>query len=188
MNTWLSLLAVLVSFGAFGVSIYEASIMREQQKIMYQEQQLMLEQQRASVWPYLESNIDYMVNEEESKITYSFKNKGVGPAKINQLQLSLKDSIVADYSQILEIITSVLPANVGGNMNFVYRPPNGILSPEEELTWFSVQIPRFKGDQGVLWNFLLEFELCYCSIYKDCWTLKSKDDEPEEGCKLAKEE
>mgnify|MGYP001803509737 CR=1 FL=1 len=58
-NTWLSILAVLVSFGAFGVSIYEAGIMREQQKIMYQEQQLMLEQQKASVWPYLESETKF---------------------------------------------------------------------------------------------------------------------------------
>ncbi|MEN0047675.1 MAG: hypothetical protein AAF806_11505 [Bacteroidota bacterium] len=182
MNTWLSILAVLVSFGAFGVSIYEAGIMREQQEIMYQEQQLMLEQQKASVWPYLESDISYAYQPDGSSIIYKLKNKGVGPAKIKESNLSLKDSIVADYNQILEVITGLLPEDLGGKVNFSFRPPSGVLSPEEETVWLNITLPRFEGDMGILGNFLFQFEICYCSIYDDCWTLLSKSEEPVEGC------
>jgi len=186
-NTWLSILAVVVSFGAFGVSIYEAGIMRDQQEIMYQEQQLMLEQQKASVWPYLESDISYMYKPEKSALIYKLKNKGVGPAKINHYDLSTKGTALTDYNQIFEVINAMLPANFDGNINLIFRPSKGILSPEEEITWLSIELPRFEGDTDMIRNLGLAFEFCYCSIYNDCWTLSSANEEPEEGCNRLKD-
>ncbi|MEL6719231.1 MAG: hypothetical protein AAFO82_07760 [Bacteroidota bacterium] len=187
-NTWLSLLAVLVSFGAFGVSVYEAGIMREQQKIMYQEQQLMLEQQKASVWPYLESDVNYIYRPEKSAVTFKLKNKGVGPARLDQFQLRLNDSLVDGYGQILALITDLLPKDIDGNVNFGYQPPKGILSPTEEVTWLSIELPRFSDDRGILGNFLFNFDLCYCSIYNDCWTVSSTPDTPDKGCMIQEKE
>ena len=53
----MSIIAVLISLGALGVSLFEANIMRDQQQIMQ-------EQKRASVWPYLDA---------ASQFSYDFK-------------------------------------------------------------------------------------------------------------------
>ncbi len=173
-SDFMSLLAVLISIGAFAVSIYEARILKEQQALMQ-------DQQKAAVWPYVEPFIRYNFD-SSTGVTFSINNKGVGPARIEQTRLSINGEKISEYQQVIQIIQNHLPANTGFNIS--YSSPGGVLSADEEKTFLSIIGPRFPDAQKVLSELKVSFEICYCSIYGDCWTISEKEEEPIEGCEL----
>ena len=101
----MSLLAVLISLGAFWVSIYEANIMRDQQEIMQ-------EQTKAYVWPYIQANSKFSYDFKDDNwnvdLSYSILNKGVGPARIKETELKIGGQVVETYSETVELIEAIL--------------------------------------------------------------------------------
>ena len=66
----------------------------------YRSNQLQDRMLEASIWPYLywdSSNFDEQRNVDE--VFLGFRNVGVGPARIESLQLSYKGQLLADSSQ-----------------------------------------------------------------------------------------
>jgi len=172
-SDFISLMALIISLGAFGVSLYEANILKSQQAIMQ-------EQQRASVWPYLECDANFVYDNETVMMTMTLVNKGVGPARIERMNWSLEDQKIDSYAKFVKKSKSLLPVDL--NFELEYGTPEGILSPGDQQKVFSIQGPRFKDDQSVFREFDLQYQLCYCSIYGDCWTIKEEDKKPMEGC------
>ena len=58
----IALIAVVMSLAAVFVSIYEARLLKDQQKLMH-------EQQKAAVWPYVKKSINYSYQPDEMIIS-----------------------------------------------------------------------------------------------------------------------
>lgn len=182
----IAVLALFLSIGAFVVSLYEARMMKLQQEIMFEEQQMMSAQQQAAVWPYLTPQISYQFTDQSTTITYQFINKGVGPAKIQSATIAFKDTARQDYSGLLNKVLHSLPQGALTTLDSTsttdfqlnMRMPSGVLSPGEQVKWIEVSLPRFEGDRDFWLTNTFQYELGYCSIYEDCWMLRSGEKEP----------
>jgi len=89
----MAILAVIISIGAFAVSVYEARIMKDQQAIMQS-------QQKASVWPFLEADVKFDFDSSRSTAILDIKNNGVGPARIKSFFVTIDGKRVEDPSSL----------------------------------------------------------------------------------------
>ena len=121
-----ALAAVLIGVSALFVSIYQASIMREQQRIMR-------EQQRASVWPYLEIGTNF----NSTGLRIRVMNQGVGPARIQAVEVTVDDDAMMNWSAVLSALLE------SPNVPHVRRSISGrVLAPDSEITIFELTPPR----------------------------------------------
>lgn len=172
-SDFISLLAVIISVGAFAVSLFEAHILKEQQELMQV-------QQKAAVWPYLEHGIVYSYDTAQAAVRFAIGNKGVGPARIDGVVLYLQEQPIEDYTDISDIIRQLFPPEA--DFSISYASPTGVLSADESYQILQISSHRFAGDTEYYRKIQLGFRLCYCSIYGDCWTLTEEPGEPREGC------
>ena len=172
-SDFIALFALLISLGAFAVSIYEARILRTQQSLMQ-------EQQKAAVWPFLEKVINYSYEAEGNEIVFAIKNKGVGPARMKNVELKIEGQTINSYHTFLETIKDLLPPDTYFNISFAEL--DGVLSADETHQFFKIEGPRFENDRQILQDLGFQFNICYCSIYEDCWTLMERDKQPQKGC------
>ena len=168
----LSILAVVVSLSALGVSIYEARILREQSALMQQ-------QQKASVWPYIEVMGSYNYN-ERVEVRYAFKNKGVGPARIKSFSMSIDGKEFPTYLELKEYFTKVLPGS--HDLSVFYGGLGGVIAADEKEEVFYLSAENFPEAQDIISQLKFKYEICYCSIYDDCWHLDSDTEKPIAGC------
>lgn len=169
----LSILAVIVSLSALGVSVYETSILSKQSE-------LMREQQKASVWPYLEMNGDYYFG-EKTKVNFSFENKGVGPAKIESFEILINGEKLSGYDEINSYIKKLIPN--ADQTNVSLRTINGVLAANESVQVFDLESDGSKEVYQIIRDLNFQYKICYCSIYDDCWFLDSDADGLTKGCK-----
>ena len=172
-SDFISLLALLISLGAFGVSIYEANILKSQQAMMQ-------EQQKASVWPYIEKDNSFVYFDGKAEMSIAFTNKGVGPARIESMNLFINGQAIKDYIALSNLITPLFPNDLELEMEL--GRIEGILPAGASQRLLLIKSPRFKNDKEILRQLKIQFSLCYCSIYGDCWRITEKDKIPLEGC------
>ena len=129
---------------------------------------------RASVWPKLE------VYRSFTKDTFSYVvfNRGTGPAIIQYAKVSVGERTIKRWNEI-DIFSEITQSHLS----------SGTLSSEQTLTPI-----LYEGD---LVADILEFadsapidiELCYCSIYEDCWVVvRSVQAKPVSECSIKDEE
>lgn len=155
----LALTAIVLSLCALAVSVFEVSTIRDEQRIQ--------------VWPYVELSEYY----GPDGFRLEAVNKGIGPARVRTVTLSFQGKV---YDDLDELILNT----VGEDNAFSYdlyrtsELARTILSPEESATLFGVPWePRTRLLQE-RWSGGIEIELCYCSVYDDCWVSRLQRDEP----------
>jgi hypothetical protein len=133
-----------------GVYIYQARIMQSQQ--------------HASVWPYIESshsNVDGFYLEVQ--------NKGIGPAIIKDARIFL-DSTEVDLNGLFDELIGKNRKDMPYQTSYVM---GRVMAPGESFKVFNVTDPiyahRIDSAYGIR---KVRLEICFCSIYKDCWTSK----------------
>ncbi len=153
-------LALLVSLGALSVSIVEANIMREQQKIMQS-------QQKAAVYPHLSQHVN-LGGPGPNPYSLTIENKGIGPAKIRTTEFRLNGEVMANYREIQAELNKIFPPEAGLFISFS-DPANYFISPKETITILKLTVlhPEVIQDDIPMINFTADF--CYCSIFEDCW-------------------
>lgn len=166
-------LALMISLAALGVSIYEAQIMREQQVILQT-------QQKASFFPYITQNQSFNFGEKGS-YKYTIKNKGIGPAKIREITLSLNGEVVKTYSDLLGKLEKLFPKESNFSLSY-FGVDTYFLDPKEKITMVELKFDEFENSYKIVGSLLFEYEICYCSIFEDCWSLNKEGEEPTEGC------
>lgn len=154
-----TLIVTLIGLSALFVSGYTAYVQRQQV--------------RAMVWPILEYDTS-----NEPMIRLSLENKGIGPAIIRHVIVTVDGQPVPNWYEALQKLAGpgkyhfsestmsghVLKAGEAIDILVPHDSDNGVLSPEKS---------------GALWTTLnkarsrVGVEICYCSTLGDCWTLRS---------------
>lgn len=139
--------ALVVSLSTLGVYIYQAKVMREQQRI--------------SVWPCMEWNV---TNVGEFHI--SARNKGVGPAVIRKVEMSVDGRRVQDNRALIGAV-------LGSDWTLDYTNSSlegRVLLPGEEVMPFRIpDKEQARGFDAKLRGHTLGLRITYCSVYGDCW-------------------
>ncbi len=163
-----SVLALAISFLALAVGAYQTRLMQEQA--------------RASVWPYVTigKNEDAVPGREA--FTWRADNNGVGPAKIQSVQVFLDDK---PYRNWQDIFAQLAPGQEfhGGtsSLNGIVLPPS--LNRETTIEMVKPDTPeRAKVFQAAQQR--IRIEVCYCSVYDECWIARAlkPENEPVPRC------
>jgi hypothetical protein len=155
-----SFVAVSLSLLALATSAYQSMLMRDQTRLMQTES-------RASVWPSVAIGENDTHTPTADEFTWRVDNNGVGPAKIESVQVSLDDkpyrfwkdlsaALVPDHpfhAQQSSINGTVLPASINRETTVEMVK---LTDPELARAFHDAQL-RFK------------ITICYCSVYDDCW-------------------
>ncbi|RUO36096.1 hypothetical protein CWE13_09480 [Aliidiomarina shirensis] len=127
---------------------------------------------RASVWPKLELFRSYSGEE----FSYGVANKGTGPAIIQYAKVSVGSKPIKRWSEVSEF------------SNITQSHINSITVPSGQ----TVTPLHYRGE---LISDILEFdekiniELCYCSIYQECWIVnRSNETQQVKQCMVSSEE
>lgn len=159
-NVLLSIFAIIVSVSALVVSIRETAIMKEQSE-------LMINQQRTSVWPYVTVDQNFSYGDRGAYTMY-MTNKGIGPAivKISGIQINKQEA--PEYLNMISILSEILPPNTDWGLSTSLANER-ILRSDEQVNLISLEFERFENDYDIVGKILFEYDICYCSIYEECW-------------------
>lgn len=127
---------------------------------------------RASVWPRLEIFRSF----NSQGFSYSVTNNGTGPALIKYAKVKDGTKYIERWSDVKKF-EGIRQSHIG----------NRILSPQNTIIPLS-----YKGDNTQAFlnaDKLIAIELCYCSIYQECWLIdRSNHPVSIESCKVDEEQ
>jgi len=151
----------------------------------------------ASVLPVIQyGSGNYNLEREEWQITVSFRNTGLGPAEMRSFRLFWDGEEITDTSAFLArcCVPDDIPADqraayvrnafVNGEISFLFDSIEGrFFAPQEEVGYVVSARPDAETQPHgrALWDALdsvrhdLEVEICYCSVFDDCWQARFPD-------------
>ena len=146
--------AVVIGLCALGVSTYEASLMREEQ--------------RAAVMPILELGRSYNVSASDpgkNRFALLAQNVGIGPARVLDFKVSVDGQAQLTWDAAMRALTAA-DERVSHSMSVI----NGrTIPPDKTVRIFELKDMDYL-EQVVRDTGRLKFEACYCSIFDECWT------------------
>lgn len=149
---------MMVAFSAIFVSIATLFVYMYQARIMQ-------DQLHTSVWPHIE----WLYNNGDNQFVLTVQNNGIGPAIIKDVTMRLDSTDVGSNSELFKKLLG------NSNFNFVNSTLMGrVILPGEKVEMVHVfdRDAARAIDSLLLWNsspHTFEFEICYCSVYDDCW-------------------
>ena len=161
-----TLVALVISIIAMITSIYEANILKSQQKSM--------------VWPYLSVGTNF----SDSGFSATVYNNGTGPAIVKSVEVRVGSKPVGTIFELLEAIKpghslgyDVLRQNKVNN--YVFRP-----GEEVEIIGFPWNDEN-REIAGLIYK-KVRILICYESVLGESWIYDSKNDTHKEGSFTAK--
>lgn len=137
----------------------------------------------ASVWPYLSwDTSNYSEETQQQIVTLEIHNSGVGPARIETVELSYQGQALANGGQL---VMACCKQQVEGLKNWSSRTStiNPVVIPaHDQVKFFGI---LKTGDNASLWEtfnherFKVEGRVCYCSVLDECWLLESARNVPQ---------
>jgi len=154
--------ALFVSVLALVVSIYEANLLKAQQK--------------ATVWPYFVISQGY--NSEGFSI-YGLNN-GTGPAIISSVSVTYNGSPIQGY---LDLLKKIKPDNtIGYDKIRVGQLSNSVIKAgEERLLFFLKWDDETRKIVEKMNQEKVHITVEYCSVLDECWTFEYPSDKRAKG-------
>ena len=158
--------AIFISLCTLVVLLYEARIMREQQ--------------RAAVWPYVEIGMGFGNRGFAVRTT----NQGVGPARIQAMEVRVDGEPMRTWDEMLDTLGIETTSSSEDRTNGRVLPaqstiPSLQIQSDASASLDALQKTYVAGER-------LVFAVCYCSVYDECWRLEARglDEtrEPVEAC------
>lgn len=137
----------------------------------------------ASVWPYLAwDTSNFREDTQQQEVSLELHNNGVGPARIETLQLLYQGRPLADAR---ELVHACCKAEVENLKNWSSRTSsvNPVVIPAHDRVEFFGILRN--ADNGALWEafnrerFKVQGRACYCSVLDECWLLDSTQPAPQ---------
>jgi hypothetical protein len=161
--------AVVIGLCALGVSLYETSLMRSEQ--------------RAAVMPILELGRSYNYSESDpsrNRLSFIAQNVGIGPARVIDFRVTIDGEFHTTWDAAIRVL-----AGAEDRIPYSMSTINGrTIPPDRTIEMFNLS--ELEHLEAILENFeSLDFEACYCSVFDECWTTKMTTfgaSEPIEGC------
>ena len=147
--------AVIIGVCALGVSLYETSLMREEQ--------------RAAVMPLLELARSYNLPgpddpESRSRLLIHAENVGIGPALVQDFRVSVDGKNFETWGKAFGEIIGRTEEVLYGQSSINGRT----IPPGRSVTMFELNNTELTRE--ILAGFgRLDFEACFCSIFDECW-------------------
>jgi hypothetical protein len=132
----------------------------------------------ANSWP----NLNYYsgnLSEDEThpEIRLALRNTGVGPARIDTLELFYKDK---PYATPKDFLTAC--CGKGPFEDIIDQASGMVLPARESITFLRLLQEK---DDAAAWDalnkerFSVRVRACYCSVFDECWVMDSKQRRPE---------
>lgn len=162
-----TILALVISALALFVSVYEASLLKTQQK--------------AVVWPYLALSTNY----NGDGFSFMANNNGIGPALIKSMEIKYKGEPVKDYNDLLN---KIKPDRVIGYDRLrMGRLNKSVMKAGEERLLFAM--PWDNETREIVEDLTnISITIHYCSVLEECWVYNYVTDEYSKGTFKAKVE
>lgn len=149
-------------------------------------------QQHADVFPVVQLTSQYVTQKTERGdsirvLQLSASNQGVGPAFIEHGDWNLKDENINHASEI----KALFPEGLVAIDEYQGQIDSYLLGAGEENIIWQVSWPNNSEMQSKLQEFMdsfwvMDFEVCYCSLYERCWISRynatSPRPKPVESC------
>jgi len=142
-----ALSAVLLGVVALVIGAYQAKVSSDQRA--------------ASVWPYLSVSRFSLEGQEYG---FTLTNKGVGPALIKSMEVTVNGKNVPGWSSAFRAML-----NEKIDIPSIYSSTNkAVVAVQEKIKMVDLKNKEIiKKVQSTEDN--IEIKICYCSIFKDCW-------------------
>jgi hypothetical protein len=132
----------------------------------------------ASTWPHVQYGTGNRLDDGTSSITFNLYNAGVGPARIQSMQLLYGGQPMPDAATLLRACC----AASGTDITTVTSHPERVLVPGEEVVF--LRYDAASADPAV-WQtlnrerFAVQVRACFCSVLDDCWMVAPDLGEPQ---------
>ncbi len=161
--------AVIIGLCALGVSLYETSLMRSEQ--------------RAAVVPILELGRSYNVSTTDpslNRLSFIAQNVGIGPARVIDFRVTIDGKPYPTWDAAMRVL-----AGAEDRVSYSMSTINGrTIPPDRTIEMFNLS--DLEHLNAILEDFgRLDFEACFCSVFEECWTTKMTTfgaSEPVESC------
>lgn len=133
---------------------------------------------RASVWPRLEVYRSDFSDDKFKKFRYGVTNSGTGPAKIEYVKVQYGSKTIKNWVELFS-------KEELAELQFIQSHLNGRVIPSQNIVEPLIVIEQ--NNREVFNEFkktkidLVNIEICYCSIYDECWATDSKNNSPSEA-------
>lgn len=186
-QTMIGISAIILSICGLFISFYQTSLDRQYQ--------------RASVWP----NVEVSPSLNSGEIAFHVQNSGIGPAIIKAINVKFEGNVQQNWEQLMLAATLIDTTIEESPPLNLYRSliNNDVLPPgSERQDIFRIRsIDKNNESKKVVDKFYsqivnnkININLCYCSIYDECWIttmidesnkkeLAPGDQRPIESCK-----
>ncbi len=132
------------------------------------ESQAVRQQTAASVWPYVQMMTHDTDDGETAHFSLIFENVGVGPARMQSVQITLDGEAVGTWDEATaDILESPAQVGVDFGRNSISRR---VIAPGESITAFQTSNRRIALHmQEAVASGRADVVYCYCSIFDECW-------------------
>ena len=157
----LAISAIFVSACALAVSVYQTRILSMEKD--------------AGVWPYVRVDAHW----QKSKYTLQIGNDGIGPALIQEVMYTWKDtsfSRIQDFTNYLIAKDSLLAAEIKEyNYSNIESYGTALKAGESRDIVIFDNISKMAIQRTLTYFRDVNIEIEYCSIYKKCWLNKNNE-------------
>ena len=161
--------AVIIGLCALGVSLYETSLMRSEQ--------------RAAVVPILELGRSYNYSTRDpsrNRLSFIAENVGIGPARVIDFRVTIDGELYTTWGAAMGTL-----AGAEDRISYSMSTINGrTIPPDRRIEMF--KLSDLEHLEAILEGFeRVDFAACYCSVFDECWTTKMSTfgaSESVEGC------
>jgi hypothetical protein len=165
-----SICAMVVSVASLYLAIHHGNVMQE----MAEANARMV---TATSWPRVSLATSNLGANGAPIVDFFLTNKGIGPARIEGMEVSLDGKPVANAAELLQTCCAS-PDKAAAPFGGVVSTANGeILRPGEEKHY--LRLNKLADDPR--WAKVAELpgkvsvKVCYCSVFDECWVAQSGD-------------
>lgn len=132
---------------------------------------------QANSWPFVMAGMSTADPDGTPHFSLMIQNKGVGPAKIESLEVSYRGRPVAGPHALMRQLLPDRPDDqLGGLVSDIVH---SVLSAHEDIRFWDFgrgTVTKAEQAQLVKASQALSFRTCYCSVFDECWLMDAEPD------------